>query len=88
MNSLKSVATTSASWSLSEPSIPATSSLIQLYLPLLYSSRFRFIIRDFTFDAEEMEKQRVALAAAEIEEKELWVRSLPCPPAASTTSKC
>lgn len=34
-------------------------------------------MRDFTYDEEAMEKQRVELAALEVQEKELWVRLLP-----------
>ena len=48
------------------------------YLASRANQRRRFIVRDFPYDEEAMEKQRVELAALEVQEKELWVcRSSP-----------
>lgn len=35
----------------------------------------RYILRDFSFDSEALERQRQELANSELSEKELWVRS-------------
>ena len=40
----------------------------------------RFIVRDFTWDDDALEKQTREAAALEVEEKELWVRDLPLAP--------
>lgn len=39
----------------------------------------RFIVRDFTYDEEAIERQRRDLEGLVVEEKELWVRSLISP---------
>ncbi len=42
----------------------------------------RFLVRDFVYSEEEIEKQREELETADVTEKELWVRSS-CPRIAS-----
>lgn len=37
------------------------------------SSTSRYIVRDFTYDSEAIEKGKVDLVALEVNEKELWV---------------
>lgn len=37
-------------------------------------SRSRFIVRDFSYDEEAIEKQKTDLAELQSQEKELWVR--------------
>ena len=44
--------------------------IIRLYSGLVY----RFIVRDFVYSQDLIEKQKEELAAADTTEKELWVR--------------